>query len=40
MRVHAPIVLVVMALTILVSVTRSNTLTNAIVMVMIVALAG
>jgi branched-chain amino acid transport system permease protein len=40
MRAYAPIVLTTLALAILVSLTRSNTLANAIVMVMIIALAG
>ncbi len=40
MRAYGPIVLAALALAILVSSTRSNTLANAIVTVMIVALAG
>ena len=40
MRVYGPIVLTLLALAILISLTRSNTLANATVMVMIVALAA
>ena len=40
MRAYGPIVLTALALAIVVSLTRSNTLANAIVTVMIVALAG
>ena len=40
MRAYGPILLTVLALAVIVSLTRSNTLANATVMVMIVALAG
>jgi branched-chain amino acid transport system permease protein len=40
MRAYGPIILTAIALAVLVSLTRSNTLANAIVTVMIVALAG